>query len=79
MRTTPYKFLADLAHMQLPVTVQQPGLVDQLRSYATADLVHADIPDVVRDKGHMLQPPARVFSVTPEGLRTLRRLKRMSS
>ena len=68
-----YDLLARLADLDWPVTIEDPDEVDRLRSYLAARLVTAMIPDVVRTGARTVQAPAKVLTVTAEGIRTLRR------
>ena len=70
------KFLKELAEAPLPVLIYDPGLIDQVRSYASAGLIIAHLPNEF--KAHaQANAPAQVVKITPEGRRILKKyLKR---
>ena len=71
-----YDFLAMLAQRSLPAVIHEPGLIDLLRSYASAGLIEARIPSPDHRTSQPVQPPATVTRLTAEGHRTVRKFRK---
>jgi hypothetical protein len=69
------KFLKTLAETPLPTMIHQPELIDQVRSYVSAGLITANLPDEPRTRVPD-KAPAEVLNITAEGKRVLKKYLR---
>ncbi len=72
----PYDYLRRISDSALPLTVTERDEVDELRTYAAAGLVVAEIPDPVRLPGRIEQGPAILRAVTKAGRQVIESLQK---
>ena len=70
------EFLKELSEAPLPLWVYQTELIDKVRSYVSAGLITASLPNELRANSST-QTAAHVLKITAEGRRVLKKyLKR---
>lgn len=72
----PYDYLRRICDCSLPLTVTEREDVDELRTYAAAGLVVADIPEPVRLPGRIEQKPATLHALTKAGRQVIESLQK---